>query len=170
MSNPIPLPTPVDVRQLDPTEASLAGGLLLARRTVAADTIRALHADDFTHHGLVAVVRACDVNVRAERPMSVANVSTAALEGRVILPKHRSVLDALLVDLTSPEVTMGEPALWYAPLLIDRSVRRMVAGTATRAGQTVEEVAEPGELVPALRALAAELGGAADRLEREVIA
>lgn len=170
MAEKIPIPAPVDVRTLDPTEASIAGGLLMARRALAVETIRTLHPEDFTHHGLVAVVRACDVNGRADRPMSIANVSTAAVEGGVIAPRHRAVFDALLVDLTSPDVTMGEPALWCARSLIDRSVRRTVAGTATRAGQAVEEIADPGELAPALRALAADLIGAADRLEREVIA
>ncbi|SLM98459.1 hypothetical protein FM106_15880 [Brachybacterium faecium] len=102
--------------------------------------------------------------------MSAANVSAAALDGRVILPRHRAAFDALLLDLTAPDVTMGEPALWYAPQLIERSVRRAVAGTATRAGQAAGEVTDPGELAPVLRALAAELVGAAERLEREVIA
>lgn len=170
MAEKIPIPAPVDVRTLDPTEASIAGGLLMARRALAVETIRTLHPEDFTHHGLVAVVRACDVNGRADRPMSIANVSAAAVEGGVIAPRHRAVFDALLVDLTSPDVTMGEPALWCARSLIDRSVRRTVAGTATRAGQAVEEVTDPGELAPALRALAADLVAAADRLEREVIA
>lgn len=170
MVEKIPLPATVDVRTLDPTEASIVGGLLMARRALAVETIRTLRPEDFTHHGLVAVVRACDINGRADRPMSIANVSAAAVEGGVIAPRHRAVLDALLVDLTSPDVTMGEPALWCGRSLIDRSVRRAVAGTAARAGQAIEEVSDPGELAPALRSLAGELLNAADRLEREVIA
>lgn len=170
MPDLIPIPAPVDVTTLDPAETNIAGGLLLATSLVARGTIAKLRASDFTHAALVAVVRASDVNLRAERPMSVANVSQAAVEGRVIAPKHRPNLDALLVDLTRPDVTMGEPACWQYRQLIERSVRRDVAPTAVRAQQAVQEVADVEELAAVLDALSGDLTAASGRLRLEVIA
>lgn len=163
------IPAPVDVRTLDPVEADLAGGLLNASGIAARAAVAKLRATDFTHAALVAVVRAVDVNLRADRPMSIANVSTAAVEGRVVLPKHRTHLDALLVDLTGPDVTMGEPALFRYRSLIERSVRRDVTALAVRAQQAVAEVTDPGELADVLDSLAAAHRAAAGRLQLEVI-
>lgn len=166
----IPIPAPVAVTSLDPLEADIAGGLILATPLTARATIAKLRADDFTHAALVAVVRAVDLTLRAEEPLSVVTVGNMAVTGGVVSLAHRVHLDALLLDLIAPAVTRGEPACWGYRLLIDRAVRRSVAAHAVRAQQVVESITDPGELVVALDALSADLVAAAGRMRLEVIA
>lgn len=168
MSDPILIPAPVDPRRLDPTEASIVGGLFHAKPDMIEATLRTLHPTDLTAAPLLAVVRSVRAVHTAGARVDVPAVSATAIREGIVKREHRANLEALCSDLTGSDVTAGEPALWHTPELIDRSARRAVKGHAERLRQAAEETAAD-ELVTVIRDQAAALAIVADRLEREVL-
>lgn len=165
----IPIPAPVDPAQLDAAEVSIAGGLFHAKPDMIAKALGSLRPHDFTAAPLVAVVRAVSAANRQGIALGVPAVSAVAIRDGIVHRKHRVFFEALCIDIAGVDRTAGEPALWHAPELIDRSVRRAVTVHAGRITQASEDVTA-SELVTVLRDQAAALIVLADRLETEVCA